>query len=429
MSLVSCLCFAQQNKIALVGGSLIDGTGAQPLRNSIVLLDGDRITAVGAIGRLAIPDDYQLVSTEGMTVMPGLWDTQVHLQYAGHPDRAHWLERYRDRFATVTIPASANQMLMAGVTSVRDLDVDTDDILAVREKIDAGELPGPTIYTSGAALVPAGAPASGADVIPVTTVRDAIARTRALIDAGVDIIAVSNAEADFQEQMNAIVDTAHDAGVRVTASGRLDEEIRVALRAGVDEMQHIGIDTPTLPEDILDMIQQRIAGGTPLYWNPSVGSILNADELAADPEWLDDPKNFIGLPDAMERDIRQAIANTAFTPQPRRASDTVKRKLQSLGDRGVIMVFGSNEGSFGQPASEATWRELEAWVFELGMDPLVALKWASADAAAYLGVADEVGTITPGKIADIITVTGSPLRHFSTLREPAMVFKGGRRYR
>jgi imidazolonepropionase-like amidohydrolase len=93
------------------------------------------------------------------------------------------------------------------------------------------------------------------------------------------------------------------------------------------------------------------------------------------------------------------------------------------------MVFGSDEGSFGHPASESTWRELETWVFELGMSPLVAIKWATSDAAEYMGVGDEVGTITPGKLADIITVTGSPLRHFSTLREPAMVFKNGVRVR
>ncbi len=93
----------------------------------------------------------------------------------------------------------------------------------------------------------------------------------------------------------------------------------------------------------------------------------------------------------------------------------------------MIFTFGSDEGTFGHPASEATWRELETWVFELGMDPLVALKWATADSAAYMGVLDEVGTISPGKLADVIAVKGSPLRHFSTLREPAMVFKNGQR--
>ena len=177
------------------------------------------------------------------------------------------------------------------------------------------------------------------------------------------------------------------------------------------------------------MVQERIQGGTPLYWNPTIGMILNTDELAADPEFLDDPKNFVGLPPEIEIDIRQAISNATFNVQPPTSSDTIKRKLQSLSERGVIFTFGSDEGTFGHPASESTWRELETWVFEMGMDPLVAIKWATADSAAYLGVADEVGTISPGMLADVIAVQGSPLRHFSTLREPVMVFKNGQRFK
>lgn len=68
-------------------------------------------------------------------------------------------------------------------------------------------------------------------------------------------------------------------------------------------------------------------------------------------------------------------------------------------------------------------------MFEFGLDPLAAIKWATADSAAYMGVGDEVGTVTPGKLADVIAVKGSPLRHFSTLREPTMVFKNGKRVR
>lgn len=415
--------------MALVGGLLIDGTGRDPLRNSIVLVNGDRIEAVGSIGRLAIPESYDIISTEGMTVMPGLWDPHVHLLYNNHPNMAYWLSTYADRFASDTMPASARQFLAAGVTSVRDLAANTDDIMSVRDRINNGKIPGPDIYPSGSALLPASAPFDFPHVLRVDGVRDAVRKTRSLIRSGVDFIKVFEAGPDFQEEMNAIVETAHEAGIRVTAHGRVDEEIRVALIAGVDEIQHIGISTPTYPVDILDMIEQRIADGTPLYWNPTVGSILNTDELAADPEWLDDPKNFSGLPDDIELDIRQAIAGADFPVRPASASDTVKRKLQSLGERGVIFTFGSDQGTFGIPASEATWRELEAWVFELGMDPLVALKWATADSAAYMGVADDVGTITPGKRADIIAVKGSPLRHFSTLREPAMVFKQGKRFK
>ena len=427
LTLVSSLSFAQQNKIALVGGLLIDGSGEQPIANSIVLINEDRIEAVGVIGRLPIPDDYQLVSTEGLTVMPGLFDPHVHLLYNGHPDFGHWFSTYADQFADVTIPASARQFLMAGVTSVRDLAANTNDVSIVREKIEKGEIPGPTIFAAGSALVPASTPQTRPHVISVDGAADAVRETEKLIEAGMDIIKVLGATAAYQETVNAIVATAHAAGVRVTAHGREDEEIRVALRASVDEIQHIGVSTPTYPSDLLDMVEERVASGTPLYWNPTIGVILNTDELAADPEWLDDPKNFVGLPPEIELDIRQAIANAEFPVQPASASNTIKRKLQSLSERGVIFTFGSDEGTFGHPASESTWRELETWVFELGMEPLVALKWATADSAAYLGVIDEVGTLTPGKLADVIAVKGSPLRHFSTMREPVLVFKNGKR--
>jgi len=423
------LAQVDNNKYALVGGLLIDGSGSEPVRNSIVLINSNRIEAVGTIGRLGVPEDYQLVSTEGMTVMPGLWDPHVHLLYNGHPDFAHWFSTYSDQFASVTIPASAHQFLMAGVTSVRDLAANTRDIAKVRQRIEQGELPGPTIYAAGAALMPVDAPQTMPHIIPIDNDRKAINETKRLIADGMDFIKILGAVPQSQNIVNAIVRTAHAAGVRVTAHGRSDEEIRVALMAGVDEIQHIGIDNPTYPVDILDLVEQRIASGIPLYWNPTVGTILNSDELAADPEWLDDPKNFLDLPANIELDIRQAIARANFNVQPRSVQETIKRKLQSLSERGVIMVFGSDEGTFGHPASEATWRELETWVFELGMSPLVAIKWATSDAAEYMGVGAEVGTITPGKLADIITVSGSPLRHFSTLREPEMVFKNGIRVR
>jgi imidazolonepropionase-like amidohydrolase len=419
---------AQTTKLALVGGLLIDGSGGEPLANSIVLINGSRIESVGTVGRMSVPPDYLAISTEGMTVLPGLWDLHVHLLYSGHPDFNHWFDTYPDQFRTVTIPASAQQFLMAGVTSVRDLAITTDDVFAVKQGIQRGELIGPAVYTAGAALMP-GAGAARPHLLPVAGAADASAKTTALIDRGVDFVKVLGATAASQAEMNAIVATAHAAGVRVTAHGRSDEELRVALLAGVDEIQHIGTGGTEYPADIIELIRARIASGVPLYWNPTIGLTLNADELAADPEWLQDPKNFAGLTPAIAQDVRQAIANHQFTVPTVAAVSAVRRKLQQLNELGVIMVSGSDMGTFGHPASEATWRELEAWVFELGMSPLQALKWATADAAAYMGVADQVGTLTPGKLADVIAVKGSPLRHFSTLREPAIVIRNGVRYK
>lgn len=417
---------AQQAGIALVGGTLIDGTGKAPVRNSVILIKGDRIEQVGTLGRVAIPADYERVSAEGMTVLPGLWDPHVHLLYNGHPDFNHWFSTYAGRFGSDTIPASARQFLLAGVTSVRDLAAPATDILSVRRDIRNGEIAGADIYAAGPAIVPA-AMATRPHLLGVDGPKDAARKTQALIDMGVDLIKFMGATPATQADFQAVMDTAHAAGLRVTAHGRTDEEIRVGLAVGVDEFQHIGTLSERYPEDILEAIRARIAQGRPLYWSPTIGVDLNADELAADPEFLDDPRNFVGVPADIERDVRQAVANAEFRGRSPAVIETVKRKVQQLNELGVIFVSGSDMGTFGHPAGEATWRDLEAWVFEIGLDPLAAIKWATLDAAAYMGVDGEVGSITPGKRADVIAVRGNPLRHFSVLREPVLVLKNGAR--
>ena len=108
---------------ALVGGTLIDGFGGRPIRDSVVLIDGERISAVGTVDSLAVPAGAEVISTEGMTVLPGLWDMHVHLMINGHADYGHWDRTYPPLFETVIMPASAHQLLLAGVTIARDLGV------------------------------------------------------------------------------------------------------------------------------------------------------------------------------------------------------------------------------------------------------------------------------------------------------------------
>src|SRR5688500_2596388 len=134
---------------ALVGGTLIDGYGSTPLRNSVVIIEGERIKAVGQVGSLAIPPGAEVISTEGMSVLPGLWDMHVHLMINGHSDYAHWDKTYPPQMEKVIMPASAKQLLMAGVTSARDLGAPLEASIAVRDRVRKGEIPGPTLYVSG----------------------------------------------------------------------------------------------------------------------------------------------------------------------------------------------------------------------------------------------------------------------------------------
>src|SRR5919106_2079496 len=134
---------------ALVGGTLIDGNGGPPLRNSVILIEGERIKAIGQVGTLAVPAGAEVVSTEGMSVLPGLWDMHVHLMINGHSDYEHWDKTYPAQFESVIMPASAHQLLMAGVTSARDLGAPLEPSLSVRDRINKGALQGATMYMSG----------------------------------------------------------------------------------------------------------------------------------------------------------------------------------------------------------------------------------------------------------------------------------------
>jgi imidazolonepropionase-like amidohydrolase len=134
---------------ALVGGRLIDGFGGPPLANSVILIDGERIKAIGQVGTLAVPAGAEVISTEGMDVLPGLWDSHVHTMLLGHSDYTHWDKTYPKRLGTEIMPAAAHQLLMAGVTSARDLGAPLKESIEVRDRINRGEIPGPTLYVAG----------------------------------------------------------------------------------------------------------------------------------------------------------------------------------------------------------------------------------------------------------------------------------------
>nr|MBA2724384.1 amidohydrolase family protein [Actinomycetota bacterium] len=136
-------------RIALVGGTLVDGTLREPIRNSVILVEGERVIAVGTVDSLKVPAGTQIISTEGMTVLPGIWDMHVHLMLNGHADYAHWDRTYLPQLRDVIMPASAKQLLMAGVTGARDLGAPLEDSIAVRDAIRSGRIPGPTLFVSG----------------------------------------------------------------------------------------------------------------------------------------------------------------------------------------------------------------------------------------------------------------------------------------
>jgi imidazolonepropionase-like amidohydrolase len=420
---------AAQRPLALVGGMLIDGAGP-PIRNSVVLIRGDRIEKVGDVSSLPVPAGYEQVSTEGLTVLPGLWDLHVHLIYNGHPNFGTWF-RYAAQFETVTIPVAAEQMLMAGVTSVRDLAAPAQAILAVKKRVAGGELPGPTMYVAGHALSGNRRATLSPQLMAITDENDARAKTRALIDAGVDVVKIFNQDQMSPAECRAIVEEAHRRGLKTAAHGTTDTDIRVGLQCGIDDFQHLGATAPEFPPDIVAAIRERVRTGPPLYWTPTIGAngLLNQPYLATRPEFLDDPAGYRGLPQALADDIRKGWAEY----QPRAVDPqtvvNVKRRFAQLRELGVIVNFGTDEGSTGQIPSQSTWMDADLWVKELGIDPMTVIRKMTSEAARFMGVERDTGTVSDGKYADVIAVRGDPLRHIDVLRDPRIVIKHGRRFK
>jgi len=319
------------------------------------------------------------------------------------------------------------------VTSVRDLAAPADAILAVKKRIASGELPGPTLFVAGPAVAKMApnqnAPTS--QLLPVADAADARRQTRQLIDAGVDVIKIFFAERMSPEERSAIISEAHARGKRVAAHGQNDAEVRLALSIGVDDLQHLGTDSPEFPPDIVSAIRARVQSGPALYWTPTVGAngLLNGAYTASKPELFDDPEAFLGLPSSLVAEVKEGWAR--YQPrQPRPDVEAiVKRKIAQLREAGVQLVFGSDEGSAGEPARHATWMDADLWVRVLGMDPMDVLRSMTSEAARVMGADREAGSIVAGKYADIIAVGGDPLRHMDVLRDPKLVLKHGRQYK
>lgn len=437
--LLFLMCFpvllqAQEIK-ALIGGTLIDGFGGKPVKNSIIIIEGEKIKAVGRIGQLEIPEGAEIISTEGMSVLPGLWDMHVHLMINGHSDYTYWDKTYPPLFEKVIMPASAHQLLMAGITSARDLGAPLKESLAVRDAINRGDIPGPTMYMSGPFIQHKPYPGTEQFRWGVTGEKDAREKVKKLADAGVDIIKLIDQDQMTMAEVIAVVDEAHKHGLTVVAHSHRPEEIRRGMKAGVDCFEHTGLSTaPEYPEDVMRMIKERTAQMNigPLFWTPTVEGLYNYEYVRDNPEQLDNDSWHLGLPDTVIADIKNSIKYPERLPYfqitPSRRP-TLKLKVNQLKDAGVVLLIGTDSGIPMKFHSQSTWHELDVWVNEFGFDPMYTIKAATYWPSVAMRVSDKVGTISEGKYADIIAVKGDVLRYISLLQDVDMVIKHGKMYK
>ena len=422
-----------QDKKALVGGTLINGLGSTPLQDSVILVSGDTIEKVGTVETLPVPDGYEVISTEAMSVMPGLWDMHVHLMITGHSDYSYWHPAYKDRFASEIMPASAVQLLLAGVTSARDLGAPLEDTLSVKERLESGEIPGPRMFWSGPFIQKESYPGTEMYRWGVDGPRDAREKVKRLADAGMDVIKLIDHDLMTLEEAQAVVDEAHKHGMNVVAHAHRPPEIRRGLEIGIDNFEHTGLSaSPEYPDDVMRMLKERAAASMivddPLYWTPTVEGLWNFVDTRDNPEKLDSNCWYRGLEQSTIDDIKASIAHpdeltyTLLTPKRK---GTLKKKIAQLRESGVVMMIGTDSGIPMKFHCQSTWNELDVWVRVMGIPAMEAIQAATFWPAKFMGVDEQLGSVVAGRYADIIAVKGDVLKYINLLQDVDFVMKGG----
>jgi imidazolonepropionase-like amidohydrolase len=419
------------DRLAIVGGYLIDGTEAPPVRDAVVLVEGERISHVGRVSDTEIPSGYRVVDAEGYTVMPGLSDSHVHLLLIGHGVYGEYFPRYhyeQNRMREF-MEISAPQLLMAGVTSARDLAALTEDAVWIRDEIDAGRIVGPRLLVTGNFLQKTTPPGQAFVRTLVDGPEDAARKTRELIDTGVDMIKVIQLARMTREERMAIAEEAHAAGRQIVVHASTLEEVRAAAEMGARSIEHVGAGRKPLRE--AESIKLMADHG--IFYSPT--SIVSRiyDITTAYPERLDERQLSRDLPPDVFEDVRESIrwpGRLGYFEGAKDANRTHAAKIRQAYDGGVRLVIGTDSGTPMNFHWESTWQEMDLFV-SYGIPPMKVISMATRHFADLVGMSDDLGTIEPGKLADIIVVDGNPLRHMSALdqRNVLYVFKGGVQYK
>jgi len=412
--------------LVLAGGTVIDGYGNDPIPDGIVVIEGDRILAVGGVGQVVIPDGAEVVSTEGMTVLPGLWDMQADLMRLGHGDLTRWKETYGPLAERVVMPIAARQLLAAGVTSARDVAAPLEAAVRVRGRVREKIIDGPDLYVSGPALGKLAPAGTGAWHWEVAGAPDARAKVQRLADAGVDYVLLTDLELWTAEEIEAVISESRIRGLPVHAIAERPADVVRGAAAQFDGFLGSLAGEGPFPAEMMQAITGRLtqAGSRPIAWTPAISAALNLESLKLNDEPLDDPRVVEQLPELIAADIRGSLASL-----PAANTSGLCDRLRQLDEAKVLLLLGSGGGAPGHLHSRATWQEIDFWTRQCGLPVLRAIRAATHDAATAMGVGHQSGAISPGKIADIIAVRGDALRNPGLLQSVDVVIKHGRRVR
>ncbi|MGH9908774.1 MAG: amidohydrolase family protein [Pyrinomonadaceae bacterium] len=422
LSLIPTLIPAQtkvSQSVALIkAGKLIDVRAGRVVENQGILIEGERIKAVGPFAEIArnAPPKVRLVDLSRATVLPGLADCHTHILLQGDITSAEYDEQILKEsipYRTIRATVAARTGLLNGFTTMRDLETegamyaDVD----VKTAINRGVIPGPRMFVATRAFSATGMyPVLGyswelkmPEGVQIVDGADNIRRAvREQVKYGADWIKFYADRRYFikdgalhswlnftDEEMKAIVDEAHRLGRRVAAHAMGREGIEASLKVGVDSIEHgFGLDE--------EMMELMVRQGT--YWCPTiyVGVYVAEGRAAAGaPIWL------------TMRDMEAKAFRLAVT-------------------KGVKIAYGTDAGGYAWTENQA--KEF-AYMVRYGMTPMQAIQSATIVAANLLERPNDLGAVESGKYADIIAVAGDPLRDISELERVRFVMKGGEVYR
>jgi len=396
-------------RIAVKAGHLLDVKSGRYLEDQVIVIDGGRIQAVGAAAEVHIPSDAKVLDLSNRTVLPGLIDCHTHLTFSPFVGAYRALSMSVPREALLGA-RNARVTLDAGFTTVRNVGAGGYADVALRDAINAGDVPGPRMVVSGPPLGITGGHADENLLAPefhysADGVADGVpavmAKVRENIKYGADVIKFMAtggvlSEGDnpaleqySPEEMRAIIETAHGLGRKVATHAHGALGIRDAVLAGVDSVEHGSF----INEEDIQLMKQH---GT--YLVPTLYLM----------DWFMENYQKMGLTENMIAKARVVMPA---------ARENVGRAIRE----GVKIAFGTDAAVYPHGLNA---HEFPVMV-KLGMTPLAAIQAATVNAADLLGWSDRVGTIESGKYADLIAVEGDPLQDVSALEHVDFVMKGG----
>jgi imidazolonepropionase-like amidohydrolase len=407
---------SRADKIAIVGGTLIDATGAAPLADSVVLIENGKITAVGAKASTKIPAGFQKVDAAGKTILPGLWDMHAHFE------QVEWGPIY----------------LAAGATTVRDVGNEFEFITAVRDAVAAGRGLGPRMLLAGVV------DGTGPLALGVNRV-DTPEQAKAWVD--------KYHAADFQqmkiyssvklEELKDVTAEAHRLGMTVT--GHVPEGLNAyqAIEAGQDQINHIqyitDIMVPALPEDAsrLDRLKARANIDLNSAESKKAIAFLVEHKIVVDPTLAlmefftaSTAKPPVSIEPGVAKVAPELAAILGEASPPSRYADlqgkSFAKEVEIVGAlhrAGVPIVAGTDQTVPGY----SLYREIELYA-QAGFTPLEAIQAATIVPARVMGVDKEVGTVEIGKRADLILLGANPLDSIHNIRTVEFVITKGTMY-